>query len=103
MALFFVGTAVCVPSIIHESVMTKTPKNILFLFTDQQRFDTIEAHGNPIIRNVFPDEQLHQTASAVRIPHTVEQAVSRTGDAAAQAAPELRKPVVLLESVPESL
>ncbi|MGG1639031.1 sulfatase family protein [Paenibacillus sp. NRS-1760] len=27
-----------------------TRKNILFLFTDQQRYDTIEAHGNPIIK-----------------------------------------------------
>lgn len=26
------------------------PKNILFLFTDQQRYDTIEALGNPVIR-----------------------------------------------------
>lgn len=27
-----------------------TRKNILFIFTDQQRYDTIEAHGNPIIK-----------------------------------------------------
>jgi len=31
--------------------MTKSkPLNILHLFTDRQRFDTIAAHGNPYIR-----------------------------------------------------
>ncbi|MFD0958174.1 sulfatase family protein [Paenibacillus chungangensis] len=31
------------------------PRNILFLFTDQQRFDTIGAHGNPIIKTPVLD------------------------------------------------
>lgn len=30
--------------------------NILLLFTDQQRFDTIGAHGNPIIRTPVLDQ-----------------------------------------------
>ena len=30
--------------------------NILLLFTDQQRFDTIGAHGNPIIRTPALDQ-----------------------------------------------
>ncbi|MBI3971995.1 MAG: sulfatase-like hydrolase/transferase [Chloroflexi bacterium] len=33
-----------------------TPPNILFLFTDQQRWDTIAAGGNPVIRTPVLDE-----------------------------------------------
>lgn len=31
-------------------------KNILLLFTDQQRYDTIAAHGNPIIKTPTLDK-----------------------------------------------
>src|SRR5512140_557590 len=39
----------------EEPNMTKPRPNILLLFTDQQRFDTIHALGNPIIQTPHID------------------------------------------------
>jgi arylsulfatase len=40
--------------------------NILLIFTDQQRFDTIEAHGNPIIRTPALNRLVEQGVSFTR-------------------------------------
>lgn len=40
--------------------------NILLLFTDQQRFDTIEAHGNPVIRTPVLNELARRGTSFTR-------------------------------------
>ncbi|MBT4141012.1 MAG: sulfatase-like hydrolase/transferase, partial [Candidatus Latescibacteria bacterium] len=42
--------------------MPKTPKNLVFIFTDQQRFDTLAAYGNHKIKTPNLNRLAEQSA-----------------------------------------